>query len=150
MKRLSLTVTVIAVLALVGLTGWLHDFVTLSGAHTVYVAECAGGVWQGTTCTGHLVAGDRYRLKALKPHSEVLYWTAGATKPSGKLTECVIENAKNWSCRQTSDQQQTVTHALRNGHPVVEPGKARPFHSVDKWKWLLLEQGVSVFHEADT
>ena len=151
MKNPLVVVTVSVVIFLVGLVGWLHDFVTLGGAgRVVYTAECMGGVWQGTTCTGHLVAGARHRFKALRNHGEVLYWTAGSPQPSGKLSDCVIQDAKDWSCKQAPAQPPAITMAMRNGRPVAAQGQALQHHCVEKWKWLLLQRGVDWFHEADT
>ena len=44
-------------------------------------------VWQGERCSGRLVAGDRYRYRALKPHGEVIFWTVGTKDKSGKFGE---------------------------------------------------------------
>lgn len=151
MKKLPVVLTVIVVVFLLGLTGWLHDFITLGGAgRTVYTAECADGAWRGTTCTGHLVAGYRHRFKALKNHGEVLYWTAGSPQPSGKLGDCTVSDAKNWSCRQAPAQPPAITMAMKNGRAVATPAQASSHHCVEKWKWVLLERGVTWFHEADT
>lgn len=151
MKNPLAVVTVSLVVVLVVLVGWLHDFVTLGGAgRVVYTAECVGGSWQGTTCTGHLVAGARNRFKTLKNHGEVLYWTVGSPQPSGKLGDCVIADAKDWSCKQAPAQPPAVTMAMKNGRPVAVPGQALNHHCVEKWKWLLLQRGLDWFHEADT
>lgn len=136
---------------LLGLTAWLHDFITLDDiGRTVYTAECAGGSWQGTTCTGHLVAGDRHRFKALKNHGEVLYWTAGLRQASGKLSDCTIADAKDWSCRQATAQPPAVTMAMKNGRAVALPGQVFTHHCVDKWKWVLLQRGMTWFNQANT
>lgn len=151
MKKLPVVLTVSVVVLLLGLLGWLHDFVTLSGSgRTLYTAECAGGVWRGTTCTGHLVAGNRHRFKTLKNHREVLYWTAGVAQPSGKLSDCTVEDAKDWSCRQAPAQPPAITMTMKNGRAVAAPGYEPTHHCVEKWKWLLLERRVTWFHEADT
>ena len=142
---LALAVT----LALLSLTAWLHDFFSTTGARTVYTAECAGGSWRGHACTGHLIVGDRYRFKILKSHSEVLYWVAGSSEPSRKLAGCKIENAKEWVCPVPVDAHAIIATAMRHGDAVPQLGKTKPFHAVPKWKWLLLEQGVTLFHDAD-
>jgi hypothetical protein len=141
---------VVAVLAFLVFMGWLHDFITTDGARTVYTAKCTGGEWNGAVCTGKLQAGDRYRFRALKPHSEVIFWVAGSSEPSGKLTPCTIANAKEWVCKTGPDSLRTITHQMKFGLPVPEPkGPARAYHPVAKWKWLLLDAGASVFHSAD-
>lgn len=140
----------IAVALFLCFLAWLHDFITMDGARTVYTARCVGGEWRGAVCSGSLQAGDRYRFRTLKPHSEVIFWVAGSSEPSGKLTPCVVDNAKQWTCKQGADSARTITHEMRFGHPVPEPrGPARAFHPVAKWKWLLLHRGVSIFHQAD-
>jgi len=131
-------------------TAWMHDFFSTTGAKTVYTAECAGGAWRGKTCTGHLVVGDRHRFKILKAHSEVLYWVAGSSEPSRKLEGCKIDNAKDWTCPVPADANAIVATEMRHGDPIAVPGRTRPFHAVPKWKWLLLDQGASFFHDADT
>jgi hypothetical protein len=149
-RRARINVTVMAVVSLLVVLGWLHDFITLNGAKTVYTARCTGGEWRGAICTGTMRAGDRYRFHALKLHSEVIFWVSGAPEPSGKLAPCTIENAKQWTCSQGPDSSRTITHEMRFGHPMPEPrGPARAFHQVSKLKWLLLEQGLRL-HEADT
>lgn len=151
MKRNSIiTCIVVAVVAFLCGVGWLHDFITMDGAKTVYTAQCAGGEWRGAFCSGTLKAGDRYRFRSLKPHAEVIFWVAGASGPSGKLAPCVIDNAKEWTCSHGPDSGRTITHEMKFGHPVPEPkGPALGFHPVGKWKWLLLNSGASIFHEAD-
>lgn len=151
MKKLTLVVMLSLVVAMLVAMGWLHDFVTLGGAgRTVYTAECAAGAWKGARCTGHLVAGNRYRFRALRHHREVLYWTAGSPQPSGKMTGCAVENAKNWTCTQAPAQPVAITMAMRNGRAVAGPGQVLTHHCVDKWKWLLLDAGVTWFREANT
>jgi hypothetical protein len=150
MNRLLVSSIALAVIAVLSLVGWLNDFVTLHGARTVYTVECVRGQWRGPLCTGTIVAGSRYRFRAQKVRGEVLFWIAGSTEPSGKLTHCAIENAKNWACRPSADSLRTITYAMQYGHPVVEPASgARLYHSVPKWKWFLLDEGYAYFDEAD-
>ena len=148
--KVPIAMTALVVLAILVLVGWLHDFVTLGGGRTVYAVDCADGVWHGATCTGRLVAGDRYRFKVLAAHGEVLYWTAGSKTPSGKLSDCVIVNAREWACRRAPGQPQPITHAMKNGHAAAMGAQAPTRHSVEKWKWLMLKQGASFFQDADS
>ena len=149
-NRAAVTTIFVAVVALLSVLGWLNDFVTLHGARTVYTANCAQGEWRGAVCTGTLKAGERYRFRVLKPRGEVIFWVAGSPEPSGKLAPCAVENAKEWSCKLGADSSRTITHAMKYGHAVPEPkGPARRFHPVAKWKWLLLDLGVSFFRQAD-
>lgn len=149
-KKFAISMTLLFVLAILVLTGWLHDFITLSGGRTVYTVDCSGGVWRGSTCTGRLVPGERYRFKVLRPHGEVLFWTAGSNAPSGKLSDCVIVNAREWACRRAPGEPQPIMHAMKNGHAVAMGAQVPTHHSVEKWKWLMLEQGATFFHDADT
>jgi hypothetical protein len=135
--------------ALLCVTAWMHDFFSATGAKTVYTAECADGVWRGKTCTGRLVVGDRHRFKALKAHSEVLYWVAGSSEPSHKLEGCKIDNAKEWTCPAPADAHAIIATEMHHGDPVALAGKTKAFHGVPKWKWMLLEQGAAFFHDAD-
>jgi hypothetical protein len=149
MKRATVGLSVVVVAGL-ALTAWMHDFVTVNGAKkTVYTASCVGGSWKRTTCSGVMVAGDRYRFKILKKRGEVLTWVAGSNSPSETLTGCKIEDAKDWSCP-NSNNRATIVSAMRYGDPVAEPGKTLPFHSLPKWKWFLLDHAVNIFHKADT
>lgn len=148
-KRTACTIAV-PVVAFLLVSAWLHDFITLDGARTVYTAECDGGQWRGPVCTGTLRAGERYRFRAFRPRGEVIFWMAFSPEPSGKLTPCAIENAKQWLCKRGADSGRTITHEMKFGQPVHEPsGPARPFHAVSKLKWLLLDAGVPMFHTAD-
>jgi hypothetical protein len=135
--------------ALLCFTAWLHDFFSMTGAKTVYTAECAGGTWHGKTCTGHLVVGDRHRFKILKAHSEVLYWVAGSSEPSRKLEGCKIDNAKEWACPASANASAVIATGMQHGDPVGSAGKTKAFHAVPKWKWVMLDEGVSFFHDAD-
>ena len=90
---------VILILAALGFAAWASDFVTMQGERTVYTVDCSNGSWQANHCAGKLVAGNRYRYRALKPHSEVIFWTVGAKEPSGKFGECTIQDGRNWRCK---------------------------------------------------
>jgi hypothetical protein len=39
---------------------------------------------------------------------------------------------------------------MKNGRPVALGLKVPTRHCVEKWKWLMLAQGATFFHEADT
>ena len=150
MKKRTVYAVSVPVVAFLLVSAWLHDFITLDGARTVYTAECDAGQWRGPVCTGTLRAGERYRFRAFKPRGEVIFWMALSAEPSGKLSGCTIENAKQWACKKGTDSGRTITHEMKFGKPVPEPaGPARPFHAVSKLKWLLLDAGASLFHAAD-
>ena len=135
-----------AVIAVFAMTLWVNDFITLQGERTVYTAACQQGAWIGERCTGKLVAGERYRFRALKAHNEVFFWIAGdRTQPSGRFTECVIVDGRNWSCKANADAPRSIALALSRGRPVIDPtAKTRPFHAVSKLRWELLDHGISI------
>jgi hypothetical protein len=68
---------VIVICGLLGFAGWASDFITMQGERTIYTVECRDGAWAGDRCSGSLVAGQRYRYRALPPHKEVIFWTVG-------------------------------------------------------------------------
>ncbi len=131
-----------------GFAAWASDFVTMQGERTVYTVDCVGGAWQGERCTGHLVAGARYRYRALKPHGEVIFWTLGTKEPSGKFENCQIQDGRNWVCEVCPDAARSITLRMAQGAPVPDsPPVTRPFRSVSKWRWLLLERGFTADRE---
>jgi hypothetical protein len=130
-------------LAALGFAAWASDFVTMQGERTVYTVECANGVWQGERCTGQVAAGTRYRFRALKPHSEVIFWTVGTTEPSGKFSECTIQDGRNWVCKVCADAARSITLQMTQGVPIGSESVTRPFRAVSKWRWLLLQRGFT-------
>ena len=137
---------VILLLAALIFSAWASDFITMQGERTVYTVECRGGSWQDDRCSGNLVAGNRYRYRALKPHNEVIFWTVGASDRSGKFDDCAIKDGRNWafSCKPGSDAARSITLVMSEGVPVPgPPGVTLPFRAVSKWRWLLLERGFS-------
>ena len=141
MRRFFLPVFALALLAIFV---WAADIVTLQGERTVYTAECAKGAWAEGRCTGQLVAGDRFRFRALKSHNEVFFWNVGvATDPTGKYAQCVVSDGRNWVCQPNADGPNGVTLAMHHGRPVPDQtGKTRPIHPVSKGTWTLLKLGV--------
>jgi hypothetical protein len=127
---------------------WSGDQITLQGERTVYTVECQRGNWQGQRCGGRLVAAARVRFRALKAHREVPYWTAGASEPSGKFTDCDIQDGRNWSCKLNADAPPPITHEMVHGRPIADPGNPKPFHAVAKWRWWLLRWGIPLGNEA--
>jgi len=135
---------VVAILALLCFAGWASDFVTMQGERTVYTVECRNGAWLGDRCAGKLVAGQRYRYRALTPHSEVIFWTLGTSEPSGKFGECTIKDGRNWLCKPNADAPRSITLQMADGTPVAgPPGVTRTFRAVSKWRWLLLQRGFA-------
>ncbi len=126
------------------------DRITLQGERTIYTVDCLAGVWHVTHCDGLLVAADRFRFRALKAHREVLFWTVAATEPSGKFSDCDVEDGRNWRCKPNPDAKFTITLQMSKGNAVADvTGHAQPFHAVEKWKWFLLKWGVHVGQDAD-
>lgn len=138
-------VLLLPVVAAVGLAVWTADFVTLQGERTVYTVGCDGGTWVGNRCTGKLAAAERFRFRALKAHGEVFFWNVGvASDPTGKFTQCVIADGRNWSCKPNADGPKAITLEMQRGRPVSDTsGKTRVAHTVSKLKWTLLGYGIS-------
>jgi hypothetical protein len=118
---------------------WISDSVRLQGESTVYTAYCNGGSWQANQCTGSLVAGERFRFRAIRSPGEVLFWTVGSSKPSGKFEKCKVRDGSNWSCNPDLGLSETITLQMTNGIPTPDTsGVAREFHQIPKWRWLLM------------
>ena len=134
-----------AVVVVLGIAVWSNDFITLQGERTVYTAGCQQGAWIGNRCTGKLAAGERYRFRALTAHNEVFFWTAGdRTQPAGRFTQCEIKDGRNWKCQANADAPRTITLELSHGRPVIDPAaNTRPYHAVSKFRWELMQYGIS-------
>ena len=144
MSRRIVLALLLAFFAL-GVFAWANDRITSQGERTIYTADCVQGDWQADRCTGRLVAAKRYRFRVLKAHGEVLFWTIGEQAPSGKYTECNIQDGLNWACKPNADAARTIAHEMLHGRPVLDP--AAPmivFHQIPKWKWGLLQFGIPV------
>ena len=127
-----------------GITGlWLSDQVTWQDEITVYTARCRDGAWDGERCSGRLEAAERYRYRALRRRSEVLFWVPGEDSPSRKMTGCDVQDGRNWTCRAADDAAYSITLAMQRGRPAHDAsGAAKPFHGVTKVKWYALRMGV--------
>jgi hypothetical protein len=134
-----LTFVPLLVLAAVG--AWLNDFITLQGERTIYTVDCVDGKWEGETCTGRQVAGPRYRFRALRIHQEVLFWRVGVQEKSGRMTDCDIQDGRNWRCPANGDAARSVTLVMDHGEAVPGAGTL-PLHAVPKWRWLVLRWGA--------
>jgi hypothetical protein len=141
---------VLAALAAVFAFVWGSDKVTLQGERTIYTIDCRDGAWQGLHCSGRLVAADRFRFRALKPHREVIFWTVGTAEPSGKFADCDIKDGRNWICQPNAEAPRTITLQMSNGVPVPDSmGRVKAFHAVDKWRWFFLQWGIPIGSDAD-
>ena len=135
---------VVAIVLALGFAAWASDFVTLQGERTIYTVDCVGGAWQGDRCAGHVATGPRYRYRALKPHNEVVFWKVGSKEPSGRFNDCAIQDGRNWLCKICPDAARSITLQMAQGHPVPGPeAVTRPFRAVSKWRWLLLQRGLT-------
>ena len=133
------------VVLLLALFIWAGDRVTLQGERTIYTVTCVNGAWAGSSCSGEIAAGPRYRYRALKARGEVLFWVLGAQEPSSKLVGCTIEDGRNWICPQSADASKSITLTLTRGEPVRNSaGPTLPFHSVSKLSWTMLDAGVKL------
>lgn len=138
------------VLVVLGVTAWANDFIMLQGERTIYTAACEQGQWEGRRCNGRMVASDRYRFRALKPHSEVFFWVAGSSEPAGRFTQCEIQSATDWVCKPNADLGRSITAQMVQGRALPDPGgKTRPFHAVSKLHWMVLRYGWSMGSSAD-
>ncbi|MDR2881695.1 MAG: hypothetical protein LBV29_07335 [Azoarcus sp.] len=138
------------VVALLALLAWMHDFVMPQGERTVYTVDCAGGTWNGVHCSGRLVAGERYRFRALKARNEVIFWKLASPEPSGKLSGCEVRDGHNWKCGPGPDAARSIGLKMSSGrlrHDTEE--HTRAFRATTKWKWWLLHFGVGGFKRAD-
>jgi hypothetical protein len=141
---------VLAALAIVFGVLWTSDKITFQGERTIYTIDCRDGAWQGVHCTGRLVAADRFRFRVLRPHREVIFWTVGAAEPSGKFTDCDIEDGRNWTCKPNADALHTITLQMSKGVPVPDSmGRTRALHAVAKWRWFLFQWGIPTGSSAD-
>jgi hypothetical protein len=139
-----------AVIALVGGLMWLSDFITPEGQWTVYTVDCEGGVWKGNICTGQLSAGPLYQFIALPLSGQVVYWSDGTADRPGTLSHCTVESNRTWRCPAAGPVVRTITTRLEHGRAMHDrSGKAREFHSVPKWRWLLLSAGVRMGRSAE-
>jgi len=137
--------------ALLCAIAWLTDSITLQGERTIYAAKCEGGAWRGQTCSGKLVPGDRFRFRALKAHREVLFWTAGETGASDKLTDCEVESGRNWRCKPLGTPVNTITFEMAHGKPVRNPTwKVVEAHPISKARWYLSHLGIPTGSDADS
>lgn len=150
-KSLRRTLYVVLVVAAMSLLVWGSDRITLQGERTIYTVKCEGGAWDGTRCTGRLVAGERYAFRASARRNEVLYWVRNSNAPSGKYTECAVKDRNNWSCKAQAGQQPSIAYELTDGRPTrSDGGGTLPFHDVPKWKWWMIDMGLgSFFREAN-
>lgn len=141
----------LAVLAAAALlaTAWVTDTIRAPGERAFYSVDCSPGTWEGARCYGRLVAGRQYRFKAIPASHEVLFWTVGSPANAGKYVDCSMKDADNWSCPPASQTAEFVTYQVVAGDPVSGSGhSARSFHRIQKWRWLLLDIGVPVGHDA--
>jgi hypothetical protein len=135
---------VAAIFAALGFAAWASDFVTMQGERTIYTVDCRDGAWQGDRCSGRVAAGHRYRFRALKPHGEVIFWTVGSKEPTGRFSDCAIQDGRNWVCKANADARRSITVKMAQGAPVCEPSAGTlPFRSVSKWRWILLARGLA-------
>jgi hypothetical protein len=138
-KRFKLRWAAAPTLLVFALFVWATDRVTLQGERTVYTVDCRGGTWAGNVCNGEIVAGSRFRYRALKVRGEVLFWVLGSQEPSAKLIGCTIQDGRNWTCPASADASKSLTLAISRGEPVHNPAwPTRPFHAVSKVTWILV------------
>ena len=140
---LSRILTGVFILSVVVVLVWTSDRVTLQGERTIYTVDCTGGTWNGERCTGRLAAGARHAFRASARRNEVVYWIKGSDAPSGKYTDCTVQNRDNWTCNVRVGQPSAATYELRDGRPTKGSlGLTMDFHDVPKWKWWAINGGL--------
>ncbi len=149
LRRLAKVLAGVVATAAFAVFIWGSDRITFQGERTIHTVRCVDGEWQQRHCTGRLVASDRYTFRASRSRQEVLYWVFGSSAPSGKYSDCRVENRSNWVCAVRTGEPKTITYEMRNDRPVHgDEALAVPFHAVPKWKWWALRYGVGHFSDA--
>ena len=144
-------IAIIAMFAVLAAAAWSTDTITLQGERTIFTVDCIEGDWLGDHCSGTLGAADRYRYRALRAHREVLFWRVGVAEESGKLTDCQIQDGRNWVCNPDADASRSIALELRHGQPIADSaGRTRSFHAVDKWRWWLMHWGIPAGTDANS
>jgi hypothetical protein len=129
---------------------WASDRITMQGERTIYTVRCERGAWEGVRCTGMLVPSERHAFRASKSRHEVIYWIRESDAPSGKYTDCSVTDRDTWTCNVRAGQKPTIAYEMVRGKPTrTGASSLLPFHAVPKWKWWLMDVGVSVFSEAE-
>jgi hypothetical protein len=131
---------------------WSTDSVTLQNERTIYTADCIKGEWRSNKCSGKMLAGSRYRYRAFKARSEVIFWIAGSDEPSRKLVKCKISDGRNWNCPvPNNDAGNSVTLGMKHGLAVNNrEWPTRPLHPVSKVFWYMLIMGLRLSHTDNT
>ncbi|HEX5685920.1 MAG TPA: hypothetical protein VFY73_17990 [Ideonella sp.] len=129
-------------LALVILQVWVTDCITPQGSWTLYSVHCQAGAWQGDRCGGRLVAASRYRMRIDRAASEVAVIDARTKVPAGRLTDCDIQDGRNWACRSAAPGTVAVVERLRYGRPDPTPQLPEGDRPVAKWRWMLMRAGL--------
>lgn len=148
--RFKIQYSVFVAIVLTCASLWSTDKITWQGERTVYTVQCQRGIWQANRCTGELTAGPRHRYRALPPHKEVVFWVVGSSEPSGKLTDCAIEDGRHWKCPESADSARSITLEMAHGLALHRPpDQPLQFHSVSKFNWTLLKLGVHLMDKAE-
>jgi len=137
------TISLFFFTAICGLTfaAWSTDSVTVEGRWTVYTARCENGRWDGTECTGKLVAAEQHRFVAEPKTNEVAFEVTGSPSVVGKLSQCVVTDGRNWVCQKCDAAVCPVTRALTLGEPKIAPEGTGDVRPVSKLKWFRLMLG---------
>jgi hypothetical protein len=136
--------------ALVAIPLWASDRITLQGERTIFTARCVQGTWQVAHCTGHLAPGERHAFRASVRRHEVIYWIRDSNAPSGKYSDCTVVDRDNWSCNVEVNQQPSIAYEMVKGRPTRAAVEGiLPYRAVAKWKWWLMNAGLTVFTDAD-
>jgi hypothetical protein len=150
-SRLVRVLSIALLVALVAALVWGSDRITMQGERTIYTVDCDGGTWTGRVCSGKLAPSKRYAFRASLARQEVIYWIRGSMAPSGKFPECNVVDRDNWSCKAAPEgSPATIAYEMAKGHPTRAGSEHMlPYHSVQKWKWWLIDAGLRVFTRAE-
>jgi hypothetical protein len=130
---------------------WFNDLATFYGETTVYTVRCDDGQWNALTCTGKMVAADRYQYRVSTARRKAAFAVLESPESSGRLTDCDVSDARNWTCLPRGDAARSIVLEMAAARPAHDTsGSTRPFHAVRKWKWWLLRYGIANIQRADS
>ena len=139
-QKIRLAMFLLPALVIAGVLAWSSDTITLQDEWTIYMARCREGTWQGQHCSGRLVAAERHHFVADKPKGEVAFDVVGMAGSAGRLSQCTVDDGRNWTCLAGGTSTVPATRQLTQGDPANladDSGRARRV-SKRQWWWLRL------------
>jgi hypothetical protein len=101
---------------------------------TTYPALCSEEL-KGGKCQGSLIPLNRSIYKISVERQDVIYWTVGLKLPPSRLTDCVVRDRRNWSCKKYSDGSGELL--MIDGKFATESSYNDTLY-LGKWRWWLL------------